>query len=133
MKDADGQVSISAIQLAIQSRLQYQFNGGSGGGLGKEFLLEMAEQRNRVRLPMPAQYDWGVRLPNEKFVLSGVPWSLKDEWEGDEDDESAKGDVEMDMGGVEEEVGGEGVEGGTAGDLFGEDFEDEPMDGEEDS
>src|SRR5271155_4550094 len=73
-RDADGQVSVNAVQLAIQSRLQYQFNGGNGGGLSKEFLLETAEARNKVRFPRVAQDEWGIRLPNEKFVLTGVPW-----------------------------------------------------------
>lgn len=134
MKDVDEKVTMSAIHLAIQSRLQYQFQGGQSGGIAKEFLLEAAEQRNKVALPRVGGTDWGVRLPAEKFVLSGVPWSLTDEWEGDDEVEE---DGDVAMGGVdkadatEEAVDGEGVEGGTANDLFGEDFEDEPMETEE--
>jgi transcription initiation factor TFIID subunit 9B len=125
-KDADGQVSMSAVQLAIQSRLQYQFNAGNGGGLSKEFLLEMAEARNKVRFPRVAQDEWGIRLPNEKFVLTGVPWGLKEEWESEEGAE-ADGDVDM-LVGEKVEEGAEGdEEGGTAEDLFGDDLGDDIM------
>lgn len=132
LKDADGQVSMSAVQLAIQSRLQYQFGGGSGGGLSKEFLLETAEARNKIRLPSMPQAEWGVRLPNEKFVLTGVPWGLKEEWEseaaGDEDI-----DVDMTIEPAPEETGDGDEEGGTAEDLFGGDLEDDIMAMEEDA
>jgi transcription initiation factor TFIID subunit 9B len=114
--------------LAIQSRLQYQFGGSGGaggaGGLSKEFLLEIAQQRNKVALPRVLQNEWGIRLPSERFVLTGVPWGLKGEWV--EEDEQAQGDtmegVEMDEQGVEAE------EGGTMEDLFGGD---EDMDKDE--
>jgi len=126
-KDADGQVSMNAVQLAIQSRLQYQFNGGNGGGLSKEFLLETAEARNKIGLPRVTNPEWGVRLPNEKFVLSGVPWGLKDEWET-ETIEEGDGDIVMGLDGAANETGAEEAEeGGTAEDLFGEGFDEEPM------
>jgi transcription initiation factor TFIID subunit 9B len=71
-READGQVSANAVMLAIQSRLQYQFSGGNGGrGLSKELLLGMAEQRNKVTLPKVLRDEWGVRLPSERFVLTG--------------------------------------------------------------
>jgi transcription initiation factor TFIID subunit 9B len=58
-------------------------------------------------------------LPNERFVLTGVPWGLKGEWVVDEE-EATQGDgmegVEMEEQGVE---GGE--EGGTMEDLLGGD------------
>jgi transcription initiation factor TFIID subunit 9B len=125
LRDADGQVSMSAVQLAIQSRLQYQFNGGNSGGLSKEFLLETAEQRNKIRLPNVNQPEWGVRLPNEKFVLTGVPWGLKDQWETETEAEEPEGDGDVVMENAEEAA--EEVEGGTAEDLFGENFEDDVM------
>jgi transcription initiation factor TFIID subunit 9B len=111
--------------LAIQSRLQYQFGGsggvgggGGGGGLSKEFLLEMAQNRNKVALPRVLQNEWGVRLPSERFVLTGVPWGLKGEWVQEE--EGTQGGDGME--GVEMEgEGGEGEEGGTMEDLFGGD------------
>lgn len=99
-------MSSNAVQLAIQSRLQYQFGGGNGGGgLSKEFLLETAQARNKVALPRVLQNEWGVRLPSERFVLTGVPWGLKGEWVGVEEEEEtvgvvtgADGDVEMGEG-----------------------------------
>jgi transcription initiation factor TFIID subunit 9B len=130
IKDVDGQVSMSAVRLAIQSRLQYQFSGGNGGGLSKEFLLEIAEARNKVALPRMAQNEWGVRLPNEKFVLTGVPWGLKDEWETETVEEDTQGDVVMGIGGIDGVMdnGMEGEEeGGRAEDLFGDDLEDDAM------
>ena len=118
LKDADGQVSAQAVHLAIQSRLQYQFSGGNGGGgLSKEFMLETAQIRNKVALPRVLQNEWGVRLPSERFVLTGVPWGLKGEWV--EEQESAAGDV---MEGVEasaQQEEGVEAEGGTMEDLFG--------------
>lgn len=123
LKDADGQVSLQAVQLAISSRLQYQFSGGSsGGGLSKEWMLEQAQQRNRVALPRVLQNEWGVRLPSERFVLTGVPWGLKGEWveEGDEEFVTAGGEG---MEGVlkqgQQEEEGVEEEGGTMEDLFG--------------
>ncbi|KAH8648064.1 transcription initiation factor IID, 31kD subunit-domain-containing protein [Tricladium varicosporioides] len=124
-RDADGQVSANAVQLAIAARLQYQF-GGNGGGLSKDFLLETAQTRNKVALPRVLQNEWGVRLPSERFVMSGVPWGLKGEWvtEDDEDTDMMEG-IEMQEPGVEE-----GEEGGTMEDLFGGDA-DQDMDKEE--
>lgn len=127
-RDADGQVSAIAVQLAIQSRLQYQF---SGGMLSKEFLLETAQTRNKIALPRVLQNEWGVRLPNERFVLTGVPWSLKEKWPSEDlgGDEGADGGA---MEGVEiEEQGVEDGEGGTMDDLFGSGDADQDMDQEE--
>lgn len=133
LKDADGQVSANAVQLAVGNRLQYQFGGGNGGGgLSKEFLLETARARNKIALPRVLQNEWGVRLPSERFVLSGVPWGLKGEWvEAADDDEEEIGDL---MEGIQNTVE-EGMEGGEEGegtmeDLFGGDG-DQDMDKEE--
>lgn len=104
MRDADGQINMSAVNLAIQSRLQYQLGSG---GMSKEFLLETAEARNKIRLPPVGQTEWGVRLPSEKFVLTGVPWGIKDQWvkeyEDDEDDEVVNGN-QKDKDGSEDVV-----------------------------
>lgn len=137
-READGQVSSNAVQLAIQSRLQYQFGGGNGGGgLSKEFLLETAQARNKVALPRVLQNEWGVRLPSERFVLTGVPWGLKGQWVVSEDDESVSGasggagdglDVEMGEGEDRRDEEGEG----QMEDLFGVDGDgDMDMDKEE--
>lgn len=124
-RDADGQVSANAVQLAIQSRLQYQFSGGNG--LSKEFLLETAQARNKIALPRVLQNEWGVRLPSERFVLTGVPWGLREEWETE-----AEGVAEG-MEGVEA-TGDQSTEeaegGGTMDDIFGVQ-EDQDMEHEE--
>jgi transcription initiation factor TFIID subunit 9B len=88
--------------------------------MSKEFLMETAQARNKVALPRVLQNEWGVRLPSERFVLSGVPWGLKEEWET-EDEGAAEG-----MEGVEttEEQGVEGgEEGGDMSDIFGGDMD----------
>ncbi len=128
-RDADGQVSANAVMLAIQSRLQYQFGGGNGGGgLSKEFLLETAQARNKVALPRVLQNEWGVRLPSERFVLTGQPWGLKGEWVVTEEEDEPHPDtmegIEMEEKGVEDNE-----EGGTMEDLFGGD-PDQDMDKE---
>lgn len=128
-KDADGQVSVQAVQLAISSRLQYQFSGGtSGGGLSKEFLIGLAQDRNKVALPRVLQNEWGVRLPSERFVLTGVPWGLKGEWVEEEEQVAGAGAGagEDSMEGVinfsQQQQDGDDVEGegGNMADIFGD-------------
>lgn len=131
-READNAVSSNAVSLAIQSRLQYQFGAGNGGGgLSKEFLLETAQARNKIALPRVLQNEWGVRLPSERFVLSGVPWTLNGEWAEDEQDTQLGALGGDSMEGLEmEEQGVEDAEGGTMEDLFGGD-EDHDMDKED--
>ncbi|KAK4152231.1 transcription initiation factor IID, 31kD subunit-domain-containing protein [Chaetomidium leptoderma] len=146
----DAAVGTNAVQLAIASRLNFSFRGGGGGGFGgggggggvsKDWMMELARERNKVALPRISPNEWGTRLPGEKFVLSGTSWGLRDVWAGqegaEESSEEEEGDEMMLDGGgargadameVEEEVGGEGVEGGTLGDVFGDEgMEDEEM------
>ncbi|KAI9648253.1 Transcription initiation factor TFIID subunit 9 [Ciborinia camelliae] len=133
-RDADGQVSANAVQLAIQSRLQYQFGAGTGGGLSKEFLLETAQARNKVALPRVLQNEWGVRLPAERFVLTGVPWGLKDEWVEDDEEEEGPGGESMEgiIATEEENLEGDEEGAGDMNDLFGTGGDmDEDMDKEE--
>lgn len=124
----DAPVSANAIKLAIGARLAYQFRGGSsGGGISKEYMQELARERNKVALPKIVPSEWGVRLPNERFVLSGTSWGLKNGWEEDDDDDDEDdGDGDA-MQGIEapdmEDVGGEPVEGGTMDDVFGDDVD----------
>ena len=133
-------VTSNAVQLAIASRLGFQYRGG---GTSKDWLLELAKERNKVALPRIAPSEWGVRLPSERFVLSGTSWSLKDVWagpDGEEDEEDEDEEMpEMALGGAPagsgdamegvetEDIGGDGVEGGTAADIFGDDVDDEMM------
>jgi transcription initiation factor TFIID subunit 9B len=132
----DASVSANAVKLAIGARLSYQFRGGSGGGgISKEYMQELARERNKVALPKLVANEWGVRLPSERFVLSGTSWGLKDMWdeadmnEDDDEDEEPSAPGGDAMEGIEgpdpEDVGGDGVEGGTVDDVFGEDVDEE--------
>ena len=129
---ADAAITANAVKLAIGARLSYQFRGGSaGGGISKDFMQDLARERNKITLPKIAPNEWGVRLPSERFVLSGTSWGLKDVWDeanGEGDDQG--GDA---MEGIEgpdlEDVGAEGVEGGTIDDVFGGDVDEEMGEG----
>ena len=137
----DAYVTANAVKLAIGARLSYQFRGGSGGGgISKEYMQELARERNKISLPKIVPSEWGVRLPSERFVLSGASWGLKETWDelnGDNDSDSEDEDRDMNqvgddaMEGIEAppiEEGGDPVEGGTVEDMFGQDV-DEEMEG----
>ncbi|RAH80929.1 TFIID-31kDa-domain-containing protein, partial [Aspergillus japonicus CBS 114.51] len=84
-------VSLPALRLSIASRLHYQFQSG----LPKEFLMDVAAERNRVALPGASRgFDQqgnskvvagsqgsvlmgGLRLPPERFCLTGNGWNLR--------------------------------------------------------
>ena len=114
---ADGGVTIDAVRQAIASRLNYQFNAV----LPKEFQLELAAERNRIALPKPEK-EFGIRLPPERYCLTGVEWQMKEEWdeEHDEEDDDDGGD-EMGTG----QGGGVDAEMGEAGGEEEEDARDE--------
>ncbi|GAB1194796.1 hypothetical protein APSETT444_004047 [Aspergillus pseudonomiae] len=110
-------------------------------GLPKEFLMDVAAERNRVALPGATRgYDQGqakpaanqsvlmggMRLPPERFCLTGVGWNMKDEWESEgeeevEEEEEPKESNHAGAGGEEEGDGGEEDEDGKMEDIFGED------------
>lgn len=110
----DAIVSTNAINLAIASRQSFQFRGGAGGAGGgaasKEFMQDLARERNKVALPRVLPNEWGVRLPNERFVLDGVGWGLRDQWEDGGDDDSE--DEDMDGDGSTQRKDGGGAAGG---------------------
>ncbi|KAI1455772.1 TFIID-31kDa-domain-containing protein [Annulohypoxylon moriforme] len=136
----DAVVSTNAINLAIASRQSFQFRGGAGGAAGgggasKDWLQELARERNKVALPRVLANEWGVRLPNERFVLSGQGWGLKDHWEGEGDDSD---DEDMDddgMGKKDGNAAGAGGaqegEGGGLEELLGDEMGDDDMEGME--
>jgi transcription initiation factor TFIID subunit 9B len=149
-KGEDASVSTNAINLAIASRQSYQFRGGSGaggsggGGASKEWLMQLAAERNKVALPRVMAHEWGVRLPNERFVLSGTGWGLRDNWAEDgvgseDDDDEEEEDMEDAMEGLEgsgpkKEGAKDGEEGGGLDELLGDEMEadaDEDMEGME--
>ncbi|KAK4188505.1 transcription initiation factor IID, 31kD subunit-domain-containing protein [Podospora australis] len=141
----DATVTASAVQLAISSRLGFQFRS-SGGAASKDWLMDLAKERNKVALSRIPASEWGVRLPGERFVLSGTSWGLRDVWAGQEAMEDTSDDDDVDgnakrrdqmpdgmMEGVEtaEDIGGDGVEGGTIDDVFGDEAMDEDDEDEE--
>ncbi|SPO02251.1 related to TFIID and SAGA subunit [Cephalotrichum gorgonifer] len=127
----DATVSANAVRLAIASRQGYQFRGGNAaGGISKEWLQELAKERNKVGLPRVPPNEWAVRLPSERFVLSGLSWGLRDVLAGGEDDEDEDEEMEdVAMDGIAapavEDVGGEDVEGGTIDDVFGDEMDED--------
>ncbi|RYP04286.1 hypothetical protein DL764_004549 [Monosporascus ibericus] len=161
---SDAAVSSAAVGIAIAARQAYAFRGGNGayaghagaggGAASRDWLADLARERNRVALPRVLQHEWGVRLPAERFVLSGAGWSLRDRWagaeagleDGDDDDEGDDGDDNGDddenaMEGLETMSGGGAGIKGTGGteegngrgldELLGDDLGDEDMEGME--
>lgn len=128
-KTEDGDVSLAALRMSIGSRVGHQFQGS----LPKEFLKSLADEKNRISLNAPARDSeksgptiGGVRLPHEKFCLTGMGWGLKDEWdsEGEESVESEE-DARPEPGDLmqmDEKPDDEDEEGmGTMEDVFGPD------------
>lgn len=132
-------ITLQALRLSIASRLHYQFQPG----LPKEFLIDVATERNRIALPGVARGGetsaknsfsnvsmGGMRLPPERFCQTGTGWNLKEEWEseGEEDVEELESmtvlpgatqneqDAEADEDGMEDDD-----EDGKMEDVFGED------------
>jgi len=111
----DGEVSQKALQVAIASRTNYQFCTS----LPKDFLMDLAGERNRVLLPR-CERGFGVRLPPERYCLTGVGWGLREEWDSD-----VEGDTD--------EVMMDGTSGGqpTEDTVVGREQEDEDMNDDE--
>ena len=113
----DGEINLSSLRLAIGSRIGYQFTAGN---MPKDFVKGLAEERNRIGLNVGGREAVekggaagantagvgglaagvggttmaGVKLPHERYCLTGVGWGMKDEWdsEGEEDVEDGDGD-----------------------------------------
>lgn len=141
-------VTLSAVRLSIASRLHYQFQTG----MPKEFLMDMASERNRIalpgasrgfdvagnRVPPPQQANQsvllgGMRLPPERFCLTGSGWTMREEWESEGEEDVEIGDrMERDDGVDRGKEGSSGAAGapepkeeGEEG--FGEEEEDGKM------
>lgn len=116
-------MGLQAVRLAAAAARPGQGAGSGGpGGLGKEGMLELAAERNRVRLPdVVGDLRFGVRLPHERFVLTGVGWGVLEgsEVEDEVDENEAKREVDVDMGGLE------GINGGGDAEREDEDMGDE--------
>ncbi|EPS41830.1 hypothetical protein H072_4241 [Dactylellina haptotyla CBS 200.50] len=78
------QVAMSDLRMAIAAKVNHQFVTAPP----KEFMLDIAQERNKIALP-PVKKDWGIRLPPEQYCLTGVNWELLAEPldDGDEEDE----------------------------------------------
>ncbi|KAG0301581.1 Transcription initiation factor TFIID subunit 9 [Dissophora globulifera] len=64
-------VILDDVKLAIQGRVNHSFTSPPP----KEFLLELAEEKNKVPLPLiPEKY--GIRLPHERHCLTAVNFDL---------------------------------------------------------
>ncbi|KAJ4292821.1 Transcription initiation factor TFIID subunit 9 [Kalmusia sp. IMI 367209] len=74
-KDDEG-VSLNALRTAIHARSQMQF----GPTLPKEFMAEVAGERNRVALPR-VEREFGLRLPPERYCFTGEEEVNEDEFE----------------------------------------------------
>ncbi|KAI7509950.1 hypothetical protein KC347_g4779 [Hortaea werneckii] len=80
--DAGGEgITVQSLRQAIASRSGVE--GSWRGYLPKEFMLEQAEERNRLALPKVQRAGGGVQLPPEKYCLTGSAWNLKEEWESE--------------------------------------------------
>lgn len=114
-------ISSDDLRMSIASRVNHQFTGG----LPKEFLLDIAQERNRVALPTVGP-EFGVRLPPEKYCLTGVNWDLAEgmeefeEYTDDEDDEMQMPDATG--------LGGSGIPGGGLDDDGDNEEDEEKMD-----
>ncbi|OAK97500.1 TFIID-31kDa-domain-containing protein [Phaeosphaeriaceae sp. SRC1lsM3a] len=116
----DSGVSLNALRTAVSARAASQFSAT----LPKEFLMEVASERNRIALPR-VEREFGIRLPPERYCFTGAGWGVKEKWEEEveeeEDEEmaenaneggvgfggpvgaSAEGDADEIMGGMDEQ------------------------------
>jgi transcription initiation factor TFIID subunit 9B len=134
-KNEEGDVSMSALKIAIGSRVGNQFQAS----LPKEFLKQLADDRNRISLQSQIKESsggptvGGIRLPHEKYCLTGVGWGLKDEWDSegeesiednDEQQESRPEPEDLQM--QDQAMEDDDEEGaGNMEDIFGNDDNDE--------
>jgi transcription initiation factor TFIID subunit 9B len=107
---AEEGISLNALRTSVQGRAAVMGGAAAGaGGLGKEFLAEVAMERNRVALPR-VEREFGVRLPPERYCFTGVGWGVKEQWIAEEEEvESEDGEGEME--GVAVAGAGGAVEG----------------------
>jgi len=79
-------ITLQSLKLSIASRTHYQFSPT----LPKPYLTDLASEKNKVALPTLGK-DWGLRLPPERYCLTGVGFGLKEEWD-------SEGEEDVDMG-----------------------------------
>ena len=129
--DKDGDLNLGAVRLAAASRPGFPgtvATSGSGTGvMSKEGMMELAGDRNRVKLPDVGMegVKFGLKLPKEQFVMSGMGWRVPEEWEDemDEDEETVGGG----SGGEDGEKKGNGIEASASKEDEEDEDEDEEM------
>ncbi|CAG5138602.1 uncharacterized protein ALTATR162_LOCUS400 [Alternaria atra] len=90
--EGDGEgVSLAALRTAVGARAAGAFQPN----LGKEFMSEVAQERNRIALPR-VEREFGVRLPPERYCFTGVGWGIKGAW-SEEIEEGGDADEEMEV------------------------------------
>lgn len=104
--------TLQSLRLAIASRQHYQFQPT----LPKEHFTELAAEKNKVALP-PVGRNSTIRLPPERYRLTGVGYGLSEEWDEEvettEPQVSAHAGTTSDMrpnGAVQTDVQMQGVE-----------------------
>ncbi|CAO3674349.1 unnamed protein product [Umbelopsis vinacea] len=64
-------IDVADVQLAVQGRVSHSFTAPPP----REFLLELAHEKNKVPLPLiPEKY--GIRLPHEKHCLTAINFQV---------------------------------------------------------
>lgn len=112
-------ISLADLRMSVASRINHQFNTA----LPKEFLLDIAQERNKIALPTVGK-EFGVRLPPEKYSLTGINWDLAETREDWMDDSSADEEGDEDAGyGPTVALVGAGGDGMDVDDLFADEEE----------
>jgi transcription initiation factor TFIID subunit 9B len=84
-------ITLTTLRMAVASRSAAQFRPT----LAKADLLEMAQETNRIGLPR-IERDFGLRMPSEKYLLTGGGFNLQEEWDEEELVEEKEGDESKD-------------------------------------
>lgn len=117
-------ITLADLRMSVASRINHQFNTA----LPKEFLLDIAQERNKIALPTVGK-EFGVRLPPEKYSLTGINWDLAETREDWMDDSSADEEADEDAGyGPTVALVGAGGDGMDVDDLFADEEEEEVVD-----
>lgn len=118
-KEEEG-ISLHALRTAVASRAANQFSPA----LPKEYMTEIATERNRMALPR-VEREFGVRLPPERYCFTGVGWDLKDSWEEEIEEEEGEEGPAMSGGPVDGMARGmDTVMGGMDEEVDEDEFED---------
>ena len=114
----EGSVSLGSLRQAIAARNHFHIQPQ----LPKEDLQDLSQDINRVILPKPDR-DYGLRLPPEKYCLTGEGYGLKEEWDEEEEVEDEDEDEPTQDTVMKDVVA---IEGGAADDedIDQDEFED---------